>query len=92
MFDAVPTELKAAIAVGIGAFIAMIGLVDAGFVRRLPDAGYAVPAAATGRARAVHPLMWVWVRRLLRGGPVALAVRVTQDTAAPVLIYRRRLG
>ena len=37
VFNAVPTELKTAIAVGIGAFIAMIGLVDSGFVRRLPD-------------------------------------------------------
>jgi len=38
MFNAVPAELKAAIAVGIGLFISFIGLVDAGFVRRLPDA------------------------------------------------------
>jgi AGZA family xanthine/uracil permease-like MFS transporter len=38
VFDAVPGELKSAIAVGIGLFIAFIGLVDAGFVRRLPDA------------------------------------------------------
>ena len=38
VFNAVPAELKTAIAVGIGAFIAMIGLVDSGFVRRLPDA------------------------------------------------------
>ncbi|MFT4188695.1 MAG: NCS2 family permease [Aeromicrobium sp.] len=33
VFDAVPTQLKTAIAVGIGLFIAFIGLVDAGFVR-----------------------------------------------------------
>jgi AGZA family xanthine/uracil permease-like MFS transporter len=38
VFNAVPAALKSAIAVGIGAFIALIGLVDAGFVRRLPDA------------------------------------------------------
>jgi adenine/guanine/hypoxanthine permease len=38
MFNAVPAELKSAIAVGIGLFISLIGLVDAGFVRRLPDA------------------------------------------------------
>lgn len=38
VFNAVPAELKAAIAAGIGLFIAFIGLVDAGFVRRLPDA------------------------------------------------------
>ena len=34
VFHAVPSQLKIAISVGIGLFIAMIGLVDAGFVRR----------------------------------------------------------
>ena len=34
VFFAVPRELKIAISVGIGLFIALIGLVDAGFVRR----------------------------------------------------------
>lgn len=33
VFEAVPRELKTAIAVGIGLFITFIGLVDAGFVR-----------------------------------------------------------
>jgi len=34
VFHAVPTSLKVAISVGIGLFIAFIGFVDAGFVRR----------------------------------------------------------
>jgi adenine/guanine/hypoxanthine permease len=34
LFNAVPLALKIAISVGIGLFIALIGLVDAGFVRR----------------------------------------------------------
>jgi len=34
MFRAVPAQLKIAIAVGIGLFITLIGLVDSGFVRR----------------------------------------------------------
>ncbi|MBA3309891.1 MAG: NCS2 family permease [Nocardioidaceae bacterium] len=34
VFSAVPRQLKIAISVGIGLFIALIGLVDAGFVRR----------------------------------------------------------
>jgi AGZA family xanthine/uracil permease-like MFS transporter len=38
VFHAVPTQLKTAISVGIGLFIAFIGFVDAGFVRRVPDA------------------------------------------------------
>ncbi|MCT2008311.1 NCS2 family permease [Micrococcus lylae] len=44
VFDAVPPALKTGIVVGIGLFIALIGLVNAGFVRRLPDAaGTTVP-------------------------------------------------
>ena len=38
VFDAIPDSMKVAMSVGIGMFIAMIGLVDAGFVRRVPDA------------------------------------------------------
>ena len=34
VFKAVPSQLKIAISVGIGLFIALIGLVDSGFVRR----------------------------------------------------------
>ncbi len=37
VFHAVPGQLKIAISVGIGLFIALIGFVDAGFVRRMPD-------------------------------------------------------
>jgi len=37
VFHAVPAQLKIAISVGIGLFIALIGFVDAGFVRRIPD-------------------------------------------------------
>ena len=37
VFHAVPAQLKIAISVGIGLFIALIGFVDAGFVRRMPD-------------------------------------------------------
>ncbi|MEW9532507.1 NCS2 family permease [Microbispora sp. NPDC049125] len=44
VFHAIPAELKTAISVGIGLFIALIGFVDAGFVRRMPDAaGTTVP-------------------------------------------------
>jgi AGZA family xanthine/uracil permease-like MFS transporter len=44
VFHAVPAQLKIAISVGIGLFIALIGFVDAGVVRRIPDvAGTTVP-------------------------------------------------
>lgn len=37
VFKAIPNALKVAISVGIGLFIALIGLVDSGFVRRTPN-------------------------------------------------------
>ena len=44
VFRAVPPSLKTAIVVGIGLFVALVGLVNAGFVRRNPDeAGTTVP-------------------------------------------------
>ena len=49
-----PPQLKLAISVGIGLFIALIGFVDAGFVRRIPDAASTtvpVQLGADGHAR-----------------------------------------
>ncbi|MER5973030.1 NCS2 family permease [Streptomyces sp. NPDC002055] len=40
VLDAIPAGLRRAIAIGIGLFIALIGLVDAGFVTRNPDAAH----------------------------------------------------
>ncbi|MFD6417304.1 NCS2 family permease [Streptomyces sp. NPDC060194] len=38
VMNAVPTSLRKGIAIGIGLFILLIGLVDSGFVSRIPDA------------------------------------------------------
>lgn len=44
VFEAVPHDLKVAISVGIGLFLTLIALVDAGVVKRIPDAsGTTVP-------------------------------------------------
>src|SRR4051794_37822317 len=49
VFHAVPAQLKVAISVGIGLFIALIGLVDAGWVRPMPDiAATTVPVQLGG--------------------------------------------
>ncbi|MBA4866779.1 NCS2 family permease [Streptomyces sp. PSKA54] len=40
VMNAVPFGLRKAIAIGIGLFILLIGLVDAGFVTRMPDAAH----------------------------------------------------
>jgi AGZA family xanthine/uracil permease-like MFS transporter len=60
VFEAVPLQLKVAISVGIGLFIAFIGVVDAGFVRR--------PQAAGG------PPVELGVGGNLRGWPVLVFV------------------
>jgi AGZA family xanthine/uracil permease-like MFS transporter len=48
VMDAIPLGLKQSIGVGIGLFIAFIGFVDAGFVRRIPDAANTTVPVALG--------------------------------------------
>ncbi|CAB4886016.1 unannotated protein [freshwater metagenome] len=92
VFNAIPPELKAAIAAGIGAFIAFIGLVDSGFVRRIPDAaGTTVPVGlGIDGSIASWPtvifvfgllLMGVLVVRKVRGG-LLIGIVVTTVLAA----------
>jgi AGZA family xanthine/uracil permease-like MFS transporter len=57
VFFAIPRELKSAIAVGIGLFIALIGFVDAGFVRA--GVGTPVQLGATGNLRGWPTLVFV---------------------------------
>jgi adenine/guanine/hypoxanthine permease len=77
VFNAVPPELKAAIAVGIGLFIAFIGLVDAGFVRRIADAaGTTVPVGlGIGGSIASWPTAVFVVGLLITSLLVARGVR-----------------
>lgn len=94
VFDAIPADLKAAIAVGIGLFIAMIGLVDSGFVRRLPDAanttvpvGLGIDGSIASWPTAVFVfgllLCGVLVARRVRGG-LFIGIVVTTVVAAIV--------
>ena len=82
VFHAVPNQLKVAISVGIGLFIALIGFVDAGFVR--PGAGTPVQLGATGQLSGWPVLVFslglllliaLWVRRVK--GAILLAIAVT---------------
>ncbi|EFV11954.1 NCS2 family permease [Segniliparus rugosus] len=88
VFHAIPPELRAAIAAGIGCFITLIGLVDAGFVRRIPDsAETSVPLGlGIGGSIASLPtlvfaiglgLMAVLVARKVRGGILIGIVAMT---------------
>lgn len=58
IFRAVPAELKSAITVGIGLFIAFIGLVDSGFVTRT-EAGPPVQLGYGGSIATVPTLIFV---------------------------------
>src|SRR6185312_3998940 len=57
VFYAIPAQLKSAIAVGIGLFITMIGLADAGFVR--PGAGTVVQIGIGGQLNGWPTLVFV---------------------------------
>ncbi|AVL99689.1 MFS transporter [Gordonia iterans] len=57
VFNAVPAELKSAIAAGIGAFIAFIGLVDSGFVTRT-EGGPPVQLGVDGSIATVPTLIF----------------------------------
>lgn len=93
VFNAVPAELKAAIAAGIGCFIAFIGFVDAGFVKRVPDAaGTTVPVQlGTDNSITTVPtlifvigvlLMGVLVVRKVPGG---LLIGIVLTTVASII-------
>ncbi|RZT83757.1 AGZA family xanthine/uracil permease-like MFS transporter [Pseudonocardia sediminis] len=82
VFNAVPTELKTAIAVGIGAFIAMIGLVDAGFVRRLPDAANTTVPVSLGIDGSIAS----WPTAVFVLGLLIMGVLVARNVRAAILI------
>ncbi|CAM5447041.1 MFS transporter [Streptomyces pilosus] len=78
VMNAVPYGLRKAIAIGIGLFIMLIGLVDSGFVARIPDAAQTTVPLQLGAAG--H----------LNGWPVLVFVLGTLLTLA--LIVRRVPG
>lgn len=53
VFRAIPPDMKAAMGVGIGMFIAMIGLVDAGFVTRVPDEAHTTVPVSLGASGSI---------------------------------------
>ena len=73
VFNAVPAELKSAIAAGIGAFIAFIGFVNAGFVGRTPF-GPPVQLGSDGSLNTIPVLVFV-IGVLLMGALVVRKVR-----------------
>ncbi len=82
VFNAVPPELKAAIAVGIGLFIAFIGLVDAGFVRRLADAANTTVPVGLGTGGSIAS----WPTAVFVVGLLITSLLVARGVRAGILI------
>ena len=88
VFHAVPTQLKVAISVGIGLFIALIGFVDAGFVRRTAQGPVPVQLGTDGFINGWPTFVFVlglvlvvvlWVRKVK--GAILLAIVATTVVA-----------
>ena len=94
VFHAVPAQLKVAISVGIGLFIALIGFVDAGFVRRIPEVANTTVPVQLGQDGSLSGwpvvvfglglllMIALWVRRV-RG---AILVSIIVMTVVAVII------
>ncbi|MBP6997678.1 MAG: NCS2 family permease [Phycicoccus sp.] len=88
VFHAVPAQLKVAISVGIGLFIALIGFVDAGFVRRTAVGPVPVQLGTDGFINGWPTFVFViglllviglWVRKVK--GAILVAIVVTTIVA-----------
>ncbi|MEO6885548.1 MAG: NCS2 family permease [Jatrophihabitantaceae bacterium] len=77
VFYAIPMQLKSAIAVGIGLFIALIGFVDAGFVR--PGAGTPVNIGVGGHLGGWPTLVFVL-------GVLLIAILMVRKVKGAILI------
>ncbi|MEZ0093954.1 NCS2 family permease [Streptacidiphilus sp. EB129] len=94
VMSAVPLGLRKAIAIGIGLFIALIGLVDGGFVTRIPDAAHTtVPLQLGGNGHADGwPVLVFVVGALLtlilmaRKVPGAILISIVVGTLLAVVI------
>ncbi|KJL33232.1 NCS2 family permease [Microbacterium azadirachtae] len=74
IFDAVPVQLKLAITVGIGLFIAFIGFVNAGFVTSTKQASPPVDLGIGGSVASIPTLLFV-LTLLIGGALIALRVK-----------------
>ncbi|MER8183112.1 NCS2 family permease [Kitasatospora sp. NPDC094015] len=96
VMNAVPLGLRKAIAIGIGLFICLVGLVDAGFVSRIPDAAHTtVPLQLGGNGHLLGWPVLVFVLGLLltlvlliRKVPGAILISIVVMTLIAVLIQQ----
>ncbi len=91
IFTAVPAQLKTAITVGIGLFIAFIGLVDAGFVRSTglgaPPVGLGVGGSIQGIPTIVFIVGLILIGILVaRGIKAAILIGLVATTVLAVIL------
>jgi len=79
VFKAIPTQLKIAISVGIRLFIALIGLVDAGFVRRTQSGPVPVELGAGGNLVGWPVVVFIF-------GLILIAILYARKTKGAILI------
>jgi adenine/guanine/hypoxanthine permease len=82
VFRAIPRDLKAAIAVGIGMFISLIGFVDGGLVRRIPDAARTTVPVQLGADGSLHG----WPTVVFLAGLALIAILVVRRVKGAILI------
>ena len=78
VFRAVPRQLKTAISVGIGLFITIIGLVDAGFVRK--------PAGPTPVELGIGGFLAGWPTLVFVLGLLAIIVMMVKNVRGAILL------
>ena len=93
VFKAVPAQIKIAISVGIGLFIALIGLVDAGFVRKTLDGPVPVGLGVNGNLVGWPTVVFVFgllliIALLVRKIKGAILIGIVIATAAAVIIQK----
>jgi AGZA family xanthine/uracil permease-like MFS transporter len=91
VFHAVPAQLKIAISVGIGLFIAMIGFVDAGFIRRTANGPVPVELGVGGLLKGWPTFVFIlglillvtlWVKRV-KG---AILISIVATTVLAIVV------
>ena len=93
VFKAVPPQIKIAISVGIGLFIALIGLVDAGFVRRTASGPVPVGLGVNGNLVGWPTVVFVFgtiliVALMVRKVKGAILIGIGAATVLAIVIQR----
>nr|WP_255499636.1 NCS2 family permease [Aeromicrobium senzhongii] len=91
VFDAVPAQLKTAIAVGIGLFLTLIGLIDAGFVRATGNASPPIGMGIGGELSGWPVLVFCFGLLLMislhaRRVPGAILIGIVVTTIVAIIV------